>query len=73
MPGPTCPICGADVEAPTDRPDSLEENVECPACGQPLAWFHEDRVGGKWIRDEGAAGRRRMGEGPGEIDSPAVT
>lgn len=65
-------MCGAEVEAPQDAPDSLEGNAECSGCGRPLTWFFDDRAGGKWIVDEGAEGRRRMAEGPGDVDSPAV-
>jgi hypothetical protein len=71
MSGLDCPICGAAIGAPADHPDSLEDNVECPACGRPLTWFVDDRAGEKWIVDEEAEGRRRMAEGPGGVDSPA--
>jgi hypothetical protein len=72
VPDPTCPICDAAVVAPKDDPDSLEHDVECPGCGRPLTWFCDDRIGGKWILDEGAEGRRRLAEGPGGVDSPAT-
>jgi endogenous inhibitor of DNA gyrase (YacG/DUF329 family) len=68
--GPTCPICDAAVAPANDGPDSLKDNVECPGCGRPLTWFWEDRVGGRWILDEGAEGRRRLAEGP-DVESPA--
>jgi hypothetical protein len=73
MANPTCPICDAGIAPPSDDPDSLEKNVECPGCGRPLTWFFDDRGGGKWIVDEGAEARRRMNEGPGDVDSPAAT
>jgi hypothetical protein len=69
----TCPLCDAEVAAPRGDPDSLEGNVECPGCGRPLTWYSDDREGGKWIVDEGEEGRRRMAEGPGDVDSPVDT
>jgi endogenous inhibitor of DNA gyrase (YacG/DUF329 family) len=72
MSGQACPTCGAVVEAPKDEPESLEGSVECPACGRPLTWYFDDRTGGRWIIDEGAEGRRRLAEGPGDVDSPAA-
>jgi hypothetical protein len=38
-----------------------------------LTWFVDDQAAGRWIVDEGAEGRRRMTEGPGDIDSPGAT
>jgi hypothetical protein len=66
-------MCDAEVGAPKDDQESLENSAECPACGRPLTWFFDDRTGGKWIVDEEAEGRRRMAEGPGDVDSPAAT
>jgi hypothetical protein len=73
MAGPTCPLCDAEIPAPNDHPASLEDNVECPGCGRPLTWFFDDRTAGKWIVDEIAEGRRRMTEGPGDVESPTAT
>ena len=73
MSGPSCPTCDAEVAAPRDDRESLESAVECPQCGRPLTWFFDDRTGGRWIIDEGEEGRRRLAEGPGEVDSPAAT
>jgi hypothetical protein len=66
-------MCDAEIEAPKDHPESLEGSVECPGCRRPLTWFFDDRTGGKWIVDEVAEGRRRMTEGPGDVESPAAT
>jgi hypothetical protein len=63
---PTCPVCDAEVAAPTDSSESLESAVDCPGCGRPLTWFADDRIEGKWIIDEVAEGRRRMAEGPAD-------
>jgi hypothetical protein len=38
-----------------------------------LTWFVDDQDDGRWIVDEGAEGRRRMTEGPGDVESPAAT
>jgi hypothetical protein len=65
-------MCGAEIGAPKDHSESLENSAECPGCERPLTWFFDDRTGGKWIVDEGAEGRRRMAEGPGDVDSPAA-
>jgi hypothetical protein len=73
MASPICPICDAEIGPPPDHPDSLEDNLECPGCGRPLTWFVDERSGDRWILDEGAEGRRRMDEGPGDVDSPAPT
>jgi hypothetical protein len=72
MPSPTCPICGAEVAAPTDPSESLEYTVDCLKCGRPLTWFTDDRIEGKWIIDEAAEGRRRMAEGSAEGQLPAA-
>jgi hypothetical protein len=68
-----CPHCDASIAAPRDRAGSLEDSIECPGCGRSLTWFFDDRVGGRWILDEAAEGRRRMAEGPGGVESPATT
>jgi hypothetical protein len=73
MPEPICPFCKAEVAPPDDHPESLGGSVECPGCGRPLTWFFDEKTGGKWTHDEGAEGRRRMEEGPGDVDSPVAT
>jgi hypothetical protein len=49
----------------------------CPSCGAspgaPADRSESLEVGGKWILDEAAEGRRRMAEGPGDVESPATT
>ncbi|HEX4730267.1 MAG TPA: hypothetical protein VH299_03305 [Solirubrobacterales bacterium] len=73
MPEPICPFCKAEVAPPDGHPESLEGNVDCPGCGRPLTWFFDEKTGGKWTHDEEAEGRRRMEEGPGDVDSPVAT
>jgi hypothetical protein len=57
---PTCPVCDAEVPAPTDPRESLQSTVDCPGCGRPLM---------RYVELEGA---RLLGDGrsPGPLMAP---